>query len=282
MLKDWTLRQRLSLVRNPHTPGGSSPHFQCGEWIHVEDSATGEKMFRTGQLDVAQPLPTESISALKKEKDPSLRIDSTLCTTALVFNVQSGPTRHKQLREAIAKAVDRKQVVRHILKRGDEEAMTVFPKALGKLAGYTPPPGIHFSPEEANSVLKKLDITREDLESTLSILYNSHDINQRIAESLQSSLKEHLGLNVRLENVEWKTFLDRVNKGNFSIARFSLCGMDDPLDWAKSSRLMVELTGRALPMRNTTPDWTKPAEQNPLMSSLNWQEKPRNRSCRAL
>jgi ABC-type oligopeptide transport system substrate-binding subunit len=184
-------------------------------------------------LDVAQPLPPQSIQALRKAKSTALRVDSTLCTTALIFNLESGLTQNEQLREAIAKAVDRKQVVHHILKRGDEEASRVFPGGLKDLVGYMPPPGIDFSPESARKALKATAIEKSELESGLSILFNSHDINQRIAESLQSSLQEHLNLSIKLENVEWKTFLDRVNKRNFSIARFSLCGLNDPLDWAE-------------------------------------------------
>jgi oligopeptide transport system substrate-binding protein len=233
ILETWALRQRLKLVKNPHYPDLGDGAFQCGEWIHVEDSGTGEKMFWGKQLDLAQPLPPESIHKLKKKGDPALRIDSTLCTTALVFNLRSAPTNDPKLREAIAKALDRKQVVDHILKRGDEQASTVFPGALEELVGYKPPPGIPFDPAAAKEALNASSFKADKAGNELRILYNSHDINQRIAESLQGSIQEHLGLEVGLENVEWKTFLDRVNQGNFTIARFSLCGMSDPLDWAE-------------------------------------------------
>ena len=53
---------------------------------------------------------------------------------------------------------------------------------------------------------------------TLTYLYNTSDSHKAIGEYLQSTLAG-IGINIKLENQEWNTFLDTRKSGNYSIAR---------------------------------------------------------------
>ena len=53
---------------------------------------------------------------------------------------------------------------------------------------------------------------------TMTYIYNTSDAHKAIAEYVQSALGAH-GINLRLENQEWNTFLDTRKAGDYTIAR---------------------------------------------------------------
>ena len=62
-------------------------------------------------------------------------------------------------------------------------------------------------------------------------MFNTNEKNKRLAEFFQRNIKENLGIEITLGNVEWKTFLDKFQSGDFSMAQLVLGGGYDPLDY---------------------------------------------------
>ncbi|MCX2959363.1 MAG: ABC transporter substrate-binding protein, partial [Serratia symbiotica] len=50
---------------------------------------------------------------------------------------------------------------------------------------------------------------------TFSLLYNTSDSNKKMAIAAASIWKKNLGVDVKLVNQEWKTFLDSRHQGNY-------------------------------------------------------------------
>lgn len=61
--------------------------------------------------------------------------------------------------------------------------------------------------EEAKKLLAEAGYTA-DKPLTFSLLYNTSDLHKKLAIAVASIWKKNLGVNVKLENQEWKTFLD--------------------------------------------------------------------------
>lgn len=59
---------------------------------------------------------------------------------------------------------------------------------------------------------------------TLTLLYNTSESNQKIAIAVASMWKKTLGVNVKLVNQEWKTYIDSRNTGDFDVVRASWIG----------------------------------------------------------
>ena len=75
----------------------------------------------------------------------------------------------------------------------------------------------------------ELAIARRELGAkfpkTLTYRYNSGtEAHKQIAEYLQSSWSQILGLDIELESQEWKTFISDTRKGNYELARFGNIG----------------------------------------------------------
>ncbi len=57
-----------------------------------------------------------------------------------------------------------------------------------------------------------------------TLLYNTSENHKKIATAIQSMWKTTLGVDVALENQEWKTFLDTRRQGNYDVTRAGWCG----------------------------------------------------------
>lgn len=61
--------------------------------------------------------------------------------------------------------------------------------------------------EEAKKLLAEAGYTA-DKPLTINLLYNTSDLHKKLAIAASSLWKKNIGVNVKLVNREWKTFLD--------------------------------------------------------------------------
>lgn len=61
--------------------------------------------------------------------------------------------------------------------------------------------------EEAKKLLAEAGYTA-DKPLTINLLYNTSDLHKKLAIAASSLWKKNIGVNVKLVNQEWKTFLD--------------------------------------------------------------------------
>ncbi|TGU69969.1 peptide ABC transporter substrate-binding protein, partial [Mesorhizobium sp. M00.F.Ca.ET.186.01.1.1] len=67
---------------------------------------------------------------------------------------------------------------------------------------------------------------------TLTLSYNTSEGHKKIAEAIQDQWKKNLGVDVKLENKEWKVYLDDVHQGKYQVARAGWLGdFNDPINF---------------------------------------------------
>ncbi|VFS36463.1 Periplasmic murein peptide-binding protein precursor [Yokenella regensburgei] len=127
------------------------------------------------------------------------------------------------MRLALSMTIDRRLMADKVLGTGEKPAWHFTPDAT---AGFTPQPSAmeEMSQEELNAQAKTLLQAAgygpgRPLELTL--LYNTQEIHQKIAIAVASMWKKNLGVDVKLQNQEWKTYIDSRNTGKFDIVRAS-------------------------------------------------------------
>jgi oligopeptide transport system substrate-binding protein len=187
------------------------------------------KWFREGKVMwLKGTLSRDLIPFMRREMPAEFHSEPVACTYYLALNVSDEPLNDSHLRRALAMAVDKEALVRLVLMGGQAEAKGFVPRAISGEVPYTPPEGYGFDPKSAR---KELALARTD-PSELVLLFNTGDVHRLIGEFLQSQWKEHLGISVRLEAVEWKVLLQRVGEGRFVMARASWCAdFIDPQDF---------------------------------------------------
>jgi len=90
--------------------------------------------------------------------------------------------------------------------------------------GKAEPPAPAGPPTEARRLLAEAGFPGGKGFPRLTLLYNTADWHRRIAASVQEMWRTALGIQVALENAEWKVYLDRVDAGDFDIARRAWIG----------------------------------------------------------
>jgi oligopeptide transport system substrate-binding protein len=193
----------------------------------VADVTTEYQMYKSGELDLVKNLQPEAIEQEKNSKEYVNTPSFSVYTYS--FNVNQKPFTNAKIRRAFAEAIDRDAITQNISKGGEKPAYGYVPY------GVKSPSGKDFRDEaeqyyklDKNDAKKLLDEgLKEEGWSKLpdvTLKYNSEGNHKKIAEALQEMFKENLGVDVKLENQEWKTYIDTFKQKNFQIARMGWGG----------------------------------------------------------
>jgi oligopeptide transport system substrate-binding protein len=218
-LKEWIHDSTMTIVKNPFWPGDQwTPQPKVDEvTFSMIDQAPAMAEFEAGNLDAAA-VPSTDIDRVKADPKLSklLVIAPNLCTYFYGFNTQAPVVNDVRVRRALSMAIDRQALVDNVLKGGQEPAQWLARPGLAAAPTMKDHPdlGVKFNPTEAKKLLddylKEKNTTADKLDITL--MYNTDSGHQQIAEFMQQQWKTNLGINVKLTNQEWKTFL-KTTKG---------------------------------------------------------------------
>jgi oligopeptide transport system substrate-binding protein len=216
VIKDWVVNQVLSVKKNDHYWDSDNIklneiHFHAVQSINAE-----ERMFRAGQLHMTMFLPPEKVDVYRKENHPAFNSFSLYSTYFYAFNTQKPPLNDVRVRKALAYAVDRNLLTERVMKGGEIPAYAFTPP---NELGYIPKAKMPEDVALARELLAEAGYPGGKGFPRVTILYNTLEHHQTIAVVLQQMWKENLGIEVNLQNEDWKVWLASVNLGNFEISR---------------------------------------------------------------
>lgn len=216
VIKDWVVNQVLSVRKNDQY--WDSDNIKLNEiHFHAVQSLTAEeRMFRAGQLHMTLDLPPEKVEVYRRENNPAFNSFPLYSTYYYAFNTQKPPLNDVRVRKALAYAVDRRLLTERVMKGGEIPAHAFTPP--NKL-GYTPEAKMPEDVALARQLLAEAGYPDGKGFPRITILYNTFEHHQTIAVVLQQMWKENLGIDVNLQNEDWKVWLDSVRLGNFEISR---------------------------------------------------------------
>ncbi len=125
----------ISLSRNPHYYGRSSVAIPRIDVLSVRDDATRVRLFRAGELDLAQSPPANQIAFLRGELGDRLRGFEAPILRYLKLNHARSPLDQRANRIMLSRAVDRDFIAREIYAGAASPAPGVL-----KGSPNTPPP----------------------------------------------------------------------------------------------------------------------------------------------
>ena len=118
-------------------------------------------------------------------------------------------------------SIDSKQLTEQVTKGGEVPAYTFTPP---NTLGYTAKSAFEFNPEKARKLLAEAGYPDGKDFPVTELLYNTSESHRKIAVAIQQMWNQYLGVNIILNNQDWKVYLDSVGNGDYSIARAGWIG----------------------------------------------------------
>lgn len=212
-LKNWEHDEALLLERNDNYYGEKAKtKYVLGRMITEQSSAINA--FDAGEIDIIPELPSNDVSVLKKR--PEYEKQNGLIVYYYGFNFRQKPFDNLNFRKAIAYAIDKNEITK-VLGQDDVTATSWVPKGM---MGYEEDMGIKFDPVKAKEYIAKAGYTDPTKVPKITITFNTNENHRKIAENVQAQIKRNLGINIEIQNEEWKVYLSKLNsKKGYSIFR---------------------------------------------------------------
>ena len=166
----------------------------------VKEVSTALKMFEKGQIDSLNEVPSLEMSRLKGK--PEFRSTPSLGIYYFGFNIKKEPFDDVNVRKAVNMAIDREEIVK-LLNGAQKPISGWLPVGM---FGYDANIGLKFNKEEAAKLLDKAGFADRSKFPKITIGFNTNENHQRVAENIQAQLKRNLGIDVELQNWEWKSY----------------------------------------------------------------------------
>lgn len=208
----WKHNQEVVIERNPDY-WGEEPYLDKVVFRVFEDENTAFMEFKAGNLhDCA--IPTGQLKATKEDPQygPMVITGPELALYYYGFNMEKGIfAKDKNLRLAIEYATDRDAIINTVMEGLPLPATGIVPKGIpGYVEGQSP---YTYDEAKAKEYWEKSSKPKE-----ITLWYNTSEGHQKIAEAAQAGYKK-VGINVKLTNLEWGTYLDKVMKGECEFFR---------------------------------------------------------------
>ena len=192
--------------------------------VVVKDMTARALRLLAGDVDVAQGgFSPEVFSWLARQ--PRIRaVSSPGSTFAYIgFNMNDDVTGNRLVRQAIAHAIDRESIIRHVFNGTARAANGLFPPE--HWAGSPELAGPSFDPELSKKLLAEAGYENEPL--TIEYKTSSNRFRLRVATIIQHQLSK-VGVRVKILSYDWGSFYGDIKAGRFQSYGLSWVGLNLP------------------------------------------------------
>ncbi len=216
-LKEWKHDVRIVLEANKDYWRGR-PYVDEVLIRIIKDEVTSFTEFEVGNVDIHPGVPDSKYKYVKKhpvlskcyQEKPSLSV------FYIGFNCKKYPLNIKKLRQALAYAVDKEKIVEKVREGRAVVARGIIPPGL---PGANPDvQNYPYNPDLAKKLLAEAGFPGGVGLPVIDLWYNTSERNARIAEVVQYYFKK-IGVKVRLNNVDWGTYLKKLDSGECQMFR---------------------------------------------------------------
>lgn len=215
-LDEWRLNKHLIVSPNENYWDAGRVQLNSIKFYPIELRTVEERMFRAGQLHYTYETNIDRLPYYQENSPELVQIEPFNGTYIYRLNTRLKPLDDVLVRKALAFSVDRETIINTVLNGIFTPSYAITPPGL---LGYQPPQLIEFNPEKARELLAEAGFPNGEGFPAFELQYNTNEEHRKIAITIQQMWKKELNINVRLQNRDWKVYLDNENTGNFEISR---------------------------------------------------------------
>ncbi len=229
-LEEFVPGERIVLKANRSYWQGPAPVSDIVFKI-LPDSIVRVLEFKKGSIDLLQnDIEPDMIPWLQRNSQALIQTLQGTTFQYIGMNLDHPALKNIKVRQAIAQAIDREAIIRHLLKD------TAIP-ATGLLSPthWAYEPSVRqfaYDPEKAKRLLDEAGFPDPDGAGPLPRFKLSYktttlELRRRIAEVIREQLNQ-IGIELEVRAYEWGTFYGDIKKGNFHLYSLAWVGIMDP------------------------------------------------------
>jgi oligopeptide transport system substrate-binding protein len=227
VLKEWVQGSYISAARNRHYWNDAATQLDGVRYLLIADESAELARYRAGELQITFVVPRGQFDWIKANLADQLHVSPQLTTYYYGFNLRRAPFKDQPgLRRALSLVIDREKLAQLVLRVGELPAYGWVPPGV---AGYTSQ-SFDYRNEplpariaEAQRLYREAGYSREK-PLVFELRYNSGEVHTKLALAVASMWKEALGAEVRLTQVEFKSLLQDIDRGDVEMFRSSWVG----------------------------------------------------------
>jgi oligopeptide transport system substrate-binding protein len=208
VLHQWQHEEKLVLTPNPRFTSTSKPqHPVTVDMVMINDANTSVAMYEQGSLDfIETPSTLPAFEVRRLSPRPDYHSGSLHALFYLGFNTRKLPFNNKLVRRAFAMATQR-GLLPQLLQAGQTPTSGWITPGL---SGYNPTVGLAYNPTVAKHLLQQAGYTAQHPLPPITLGFRTMMDIQKECEIVQYSWLKTLGASVKLDNMDWKVYLNRL------------------------------------------------------------------------
>ncbi len=228
VLDNWVKGSSVSLKKWPGYRQAAAIKLQRASFRFIADPAAQVAALMAGDIDAFPRVTPRSVPQLQGDPRFQVLVSGSRAKTILAINNRKKPLDDVRVRRAIAAAIDRKAVIQGA---GDGYGAPIGSHYVPSAPGYVDTTGVNpFNPDKARALLKEAGITTP-LELTLTLPPPPY---ARQGGEVIAAMLAKVGINARLQNVEWAQWLSGTYTGkNYDLTLISHVEPFDLANFAK-------------------------------------------------
>jgi oligopeptide transport system substrate-binding protein len=197
------------------------------KYLFIADENAELARYRCGELQVTFVVPRGQFDWIREHLGDQLHVTPQLATYFYGFNLQRAPFKDAPgLRRALSLVIDRDKLTQLVLRVGELPAWGWIPPGV---ANYEPQSFDYRDVPLPERITEARRLYREagySPEKPLSfeLRYNAGEVHTKVALAVASMWKEALGIDVTLTQVEFKSLLQDIDRGDVQMFRSSWVG----------------------------------------------------------
>ncbi len=238
-LTEWVHGSKITLEKNENYWNKENVKNDKVDVKIINDTNALLTAFENGEIDKCSTNLSEWVDKFKENKDIEKHKVSLPSVDYLSLNHKDKLISNKKIRLALMLALDRHDMNKSLMKGVNKEAEYWVPEAIGV-------EGVNFREKAGNPMdslkkkypdpkklfiegMKELGLGEDPSKVNIEFICTNSPLVKKYGEYIQQCYHNKLGINIKLEMMEWPILAGKINKGDYQVGYLAwTADYDDP------------------------------------------------------
>jgi oligopeptide transport system substrate-binding protein len=221
-LKSWKHSSEFIMKKNSYYRDAENVKLKTINVAIIGDPQTALNMYEKGLLDMCgEPFGTLTLDAIPNFiKQGTLNTQKVGSVYWLEVNVEAPLLSSKKVRKALSLAINRKDLIAHLLQGGEEPASSILPPLFSLVKAPAPEYDLTEAKKLFDEGLQELNLTKKDLKP-ITITHWAEPKEKALMQAIGEQWKKTFGIEFELRNFDWGTYFKKRTAGEYDIAHLT-------------------------------------------------------------